>query len=401
MNKTIFNSLKWIAIVFVLTYVIMQFYSAVVDPVTTDTVYPHLSFSGCDTTGYIIRNETVVSETFTGTLGYEVENGGRVAKNGVIANIYAGDGDAELQSKIEALDAQIATLEGLQNANDLNAADLNLINSKIHSALITVLDNSQKGSVATDGTADILLENINRRQIVTGQINSFDSLIASLKAERDGLKASTAAPINKLLSPESGYVIYSVDNYEGILTSENLTEITAERLEQVKPVAETTAVCKVVNDYEWYIAAAIPFDESLNLREGQTVTLKTALQSVPELSATVKYINKQSAQAKAVVIFACSMMNTELAVARNLDITIVYKEYEGLKVDNRAIRVVDGTKGVYVLMASQVKFVPVNVLWQGENYSVVEQQASTSKVLRIYDEIIVKGKNLHDGKIIR
>ena len=53
------------------------------------------------------------------------------------------------------------------------------------------------------------------------------------------------------------------------------------------------------------------------------------------------------------------------------------------------------------MTASQVKFVPVNVLWSGENYSVVEQQASTSKVLRIYDEIVVKGKNLYDGKIIR
>jgi hypothetical protein len=93
-------------------------------------------------------------------------------------------------------------------------------------------------------------------------------------------------------------------------------------------------------------------------------------------------------------------MNTELASTRWLDLTVVYEEYEGLKVDNRAIRVVDGVKGVYVLTASQVKFVEVTVLWTGENYTIVERKNSDSKVLRIYDEIIVKGKNLYDGKII-
>ena len=104
---------------------------------------------------------------------------------------------------------------------------------------------------------------------------------------------------------------------------------------------------------------------------------------------------------KAVVVLALDTMNNELAQQRVLDITIVYEEHEGLKVDNRAIRFVDGQKGVYVFIASQVKFLPVEVLWQGENYSIVKQEASADKKhLRIYDEIIVKGKNLYDGKFI-
>ena len=100
------------------------------------------------------------------------------------------------------------------------------------------------------------------------------------------------------------------------------------------------------------------------------------------------------------VVFACDTMNNELAQLRNIDITIVYQEYKGLKVDNRAIRVTDGQKGVYVLLASQVKFIPIEVLWTGGNYSIVKQEPSEKRVLRIYDEIIVKGKNLYDGKII-
>ena len=115
---------------------------------------------------------------------------------------------------------------------------------------------------------------------------------------------------------------------------------------------------------------------------------------------TIKHINKQSVNQNAVVVFACNTMNTELAATRKFDITVVFEEHTGLRVDNRAIRVSDGTKGVYVLTAGQVKFVPVNIIWKGENYSIAELKASQEKVLRIYDEIIVKGKNLYDGKII-
>lgn len=402
MNKRVFNVLKWVAICFVAVYILVQLYSAVIVPVTTDTVYTYSSFSGYSTKGCIIRNETVVELDSGGAVGYKVENGGRVAKNGVIAELFASDADAEANTECEQLDKRIETLEQLQSYNDLNAADLNVLSSKIRTALIDVTAATQNGTV-TGGSdhAETLLELINRKQIVTGETKDFGTLIASLKEKKAALGLA-AKPTGTLRSPGSGYVIYSVDGYENILSTENTDKLTADMMQSLTPEETSgTAVCKIVSDYEWYIAAVVPFSESLNMKEGSTVTVRTALRSVPELQCTVKYINKQSVQENAVVILSCNTMNTELASTRYFDITVIYKEYKGLKIDNRAIRVVDGNKGVYVVTASQVKFVPVNVLWSGENYSVVEQQASTSKVLRIYDEIVVKGKNLYDGKIIR
>jgi putative membrane fusion protein len=198
----------------------------------------------------------------------------------------------------------------------------------------------------------------------------------------------------------SGYVIYSVDGYENAVSVENLDKLSAETLKNISPGAvPSNAVCKIVSDYEWYIACTVPFSESLNLKSGNKVTIRTDLQSVSEMDVTVKYINKQSVDGDAVVILASDTMNSELAGLRSIDITLVYREYDGLKVDNRAIRFVDGQKGVYVYIASQVKFIPVEVLWQGENYSIVKQETSDKKVLRIYDEVIIKGKNLVVSKL--
>ena len=402
MNKSIVNFFKWLAIGFAVFYVVMQIYSVFINPVTTDTVYSYSTFSGYETTGYIVRNETIVTNSTEGTLSFSVEDGGRVAKDGVIASVYKSEDDADKQARVEQLEERISLLEMIQSYNDVNAADIPALNNKIHSALISAVDATQSGNVSDSDSLDTLLEMLNRKQIVTGEISDINALISEQKAERDTIKGALSAPAGVLSSPESGYVVCSVDGYEGVVTVDSLESLSAESLSSIEPTTpDSDAVCKIVSDYQWYIACELPFDESLNLKIGSKVTLMTELISVPELEATVKYINKQSVTDSAVVVFSCDTMNNELAATRFLEMTVVYSRHEGLKVDNRAIRKVDGVLGVYVLTASQVKFVPINVLWTGENYSIAERQASDTKVLRMYDEIIVKGKGLHDGKIIK
>lgn len=402
LNSSVLKVVKWAATIFLVVYIIVQIYSAVVVPVTTDTVFSYSTYTGFDTTGFIIRNETVLEDTVSGVLSYEVDDGGRVSKGGIVAVSYPSSADADNRVKVEELDRRIATLQKIQTYNDLNAADITSVNRNIHEAIYGVISATQGGKVTKTESYDALLENMARRQIITGEVTDFNALISSLKSQRDSLKASLNAATAEVVSPQSGHVIYSVDGYEDAVSVENLENLDAETLKSVKKGAVSpSAVCKIVSDYEWYIATAIPFSEALNLRLGSKVMIKTDLQSVPELEVTVKHINKQSVQGEAVVVLALDTMNNELAQQRYLDITIVYEEHEGLKVDNRAIRFVDGQKGVYVFIASQVKFLPVEVLWQGENYSIVKREASADKKhLRIYDEVIVKGKNLYDGKFI-
>lgn len=402
MNKSVVNFFKWLAIGFVAFYCFMQIYSIFINPVTTDTVYAHSAFSGYQTKGYIVRNETIVTNDQNGSLSFAVPDGGRVAKGGTIAAIYQSEQDANYQTTIDHLQEQIETLQTIQGYNDVNAADLPKISGKIHTALMGLLESTQSDNITGDDSEKFLLEMLNRKQIVTGEISDFSGLIASLKSQKATLEAALSTSKGTINAPESGYVICSVDGYEQLLKTDDLENLTSQMLSEIEPSnVNSNAVCKIVSDYQWYIAVKMPFDESLKLKTEDKVTLMTDLVSAPELSATVKYINKESAKDGAVVVFSCDTMNTELASLRFIDLTIVYSRYEGLKVDNRAIRKVDSVTGVYVRVASQVKFVPINVLWSNDNYSIVEKQASDKQVLRLYDEIIVKGKNLHDGKIIK
>ena len=52
-----------------------------------------------------------------------------------------------------------------------------------------------------------------------------------------------------------------------------------------------------------------------------------------------------------------------------------------------------------MLSGSVLSFVPVNVLYSTDSYCICEAQ-TTGVRLKLYDEIVIKGKNLYDGKVI-
>ena len=94
-------------------------------------------------------------------------------------------------------------------------------------------------------------------------------------------------------------------------------------------------------------------------------------------------------------------MNNELAVIRSGVITVINKEYSGLAVSKKALRVVDSVRGVYVQNGMQINFVPVEIVYTTDDYIICEKKNENGNYLKLYDKVVVKGKNLYDGKIIR
>ena len=130
--------------------------------------------------------------------------------------------------------------------------------------------------------------------------------------------------------------------------------------------------------------------------------MKTGIKSAPALSVNVKQVNMSSDGNDAVVLFSCNEMNSALATLRQGTMTIVSNTYDGLRIEKKALRVVDGKTGVYVLSGMALKFVPVEVIYSPSDneYIICKQEKSNENVLRLYDEVVVKGKKLYDGKIV-
>lgn len=394
--------LKGCVILLIAVFAVHQAVSSFYKPVKTETaVYSDIS-DGLNITGIIIRNETLVTSAGGGVMHFVIGDGNRVAKDGVIANIYDSESASITLERIDSVNSKIADIEEMLSYNDLEAADLDMINSKVSKNLNNLIVSGANGNYDSfSQKAEELLSSYNRRQAAMGETADFSVQLSALKTEKEQLSASLPAAKGTLTAAQSGYFVSKADGYENTLKCDNLDGITPEYLSGIKAEAvDESVVGKIVSDYEWYIAAEVSINESLNYKEGDSLTIYTCVKNYPKLPVTVSKINISESESSAVVLFACNDMNSELASMRTGPMTVVKKEYSGLKVPKSALRVVDSKRGVYVLTGMQVKFVEVNVLFTDGEYMICEKQTSDSTVLRLYDEVIVKGKNLYDGKII-
>lgn len=404
--KTASKSVKRIValcIVIILIVVVSQIFRMLYSPVTTSSVLSASTFSGVDMEVISVRNEKVVTTSKNGVFSYRIADGDKISNGGVIADIYESGEDIKINEEIERLTVTVNDLEEINGYNTQEAVNIDLIDSKIREDVLEVVNNVSIGKIgnASNYSQDIL-KLMNRRQIATGTSGGFDDLLSTYKDKLKSLKTESSSPISKIKSKTSGYFVSGIDGYETVVNEKDLNKLTPDKYDKLKPDDKEytkKTVGKIVSDYEWYLAAKIPLEECLKFKENDQLVLRTDFDSVPELPVTVHKINKGMSGDSAVVIFSCTYMNSDLASMRRAQMTAVLETYTGLGVNAKAIRFVKGEKGVYVLTGNIINFVPVNVLYSQDNYCICEMTATGNR-LKLYDEIIVKGKNLYDGKVI-
>ena len=107
-----------------------------------------------------------------------------------------------------------------------------------------------------------------------------------------------------------------------------------------------------------------------------------------------------------VLILSSKIMDSDIARLRTEDVEIVINETDGIRVNKSAVRVINGVQGVYVLTGNIVRFKKLDIIYTGEDYviskMIKEDVYDENKVpyLKIYDAVILEGKDLKDGKLI-
>lgn len=394
--------LKGVVLLLTAVFIIHQIVSAVYTPVKTESAVYYTASDGFKITGIIIRNEELVKSKKKGVKHFVTPDGNRVSKDGVIANIYDNESASITVTEMENVKKKIADIKDILSYNDVDAANLDLISSRVQDRENKLILSAATGNYSSvTNAADELLSAINRKQVALGETADFSAQLEALNNKLSSLSDSLPSPTGEILADQSGYFVSVTDGYEEVFTCEDLKLITPEFLNDASAKEyKSSVIGKIVSDYEWYIAAKVSVSDSLNYKEGETLKITTSVKSSPELSVTVKRINISESSGEAVVLFACNEMNSELATMRSGPMTVVKAEYSGLKVDRKALRVVDSKKGVYVQSGMQIHFVPVEILYSNDSYIICKKQNENENVLKLYDSVVVKGKNLYDGKII-
>ncbi|MFR9310327.1 HlyD family efflux transporter periplasmic adaptor subunit [Hydrogeniiclostridium mannosilyticum] len=390
------------------------------DPGTAETIQSE---------GIVVRKETLVQKTADGVLAYVAQDGEKVSKNGVVAELYATTEAASAQKQLESLTEQISLLESLGTPGDTYAADQETIDKKISQQLFSLLENATTGDyLAMKAQQDDLLYMLNERQIVTGKVENFDSRIQLLTQQKDGL-AANANKTGEIISPVSGQFVSTVDGYESLFDYQSIADITVSEWEnklQESVAAPAEAVGKICETFNWYFVTEVDINKASELKEGGKVTLEFPFATSKSVPGVIEAVNQDAQSQKAMLVVRCDEMNEEIARMRKETCQIQLKSYSGIRVSQKAInfetrtykekQMIDGeekevevtkeVKGVYVMNGSEIRFCQIIPLYSNESYVICKQypdegEIVTEDTVSLYDEVVIGGTDLYDGKVVK
>ena len=390
----------WIFLAAVLCYFGYYIFSAVHSPLTTVTAIAYEAGTGCYTTGYVVRQESVVLSHYDITT-LLVAEGERVAKGQTLATGYRDADAQDRQALIEQTEHQLEQLE-YAAAYSSDAADQAALDSEIQAYLRSMSQYvARRDMNAAEDHSAALKGLVLRRSSSESDNAAMDQRIAMLSAQLEDLRSDSSYDTKSVAATQSGYFSGTVDGYELLLTPQSLETLTLAQLDSLEPEkADEMALGKIITSGTWYYVTGVAEELLTEVREGDLVPLNFSSVFREDLTMTVERIGPAE-DGRRLLVLSCDRYMQDLTLLRAQSADAVFSSYAGLRVPKEAIRVTEDRRtGVYVLEGRNAAWKYVTSLHDnGESY-VVELDKSSTDNLWPGDEIIVDARDLYDGKVV-
>lgn len=378
--------------------------------VKTEVVYEKIALTTIDTRVFVVRDEKIIGKGTSATTIPLLKDGAKVAKGDLFSIVCDSSDDVSAYLEAERLKEKITRYEQFKNKQSLSTIDIEKLDKETDLVFAHMLDSANKQNFSDfTAAADSLKDKLTNRQIAIGvQSIDLDAKISALKSKLAELEAQKLST-KKLTSEHAGYFVNKTDGNEKTIPYANVSTITPGEIRQAITDAENIPVSekssKIICNFNWYLLAEVNTIQANDLKIGDKKQILIGKNGEIALYATIYAINRSAADETALV-FVCNQMSESYAHLRAEEARIVLSEYTGYKINNAAIRTKDNVKGVYVVRNNVVVFRKVNLVESQEYYSIAEVPSNQSgdagyKNIKLYDEIIVEGKNLYEGKVIK
>lgn len=405
----------------VLAYLGFSILQGMEQSVETAAVYTYTAEDRTETTGYIARAEQPVSAQ-SGLVDVTLSEGETVARGGVIARVYADAAALERQAELEALALEIEQLRYV-TGRSLESADTAELNTGIVNSITALKAAVARGDLSELERETSELKNlIFRRDYTYNGETSLDVLLAEKTAAYEALRQQAVQSTTTVRAEAAGTFSGQVDGYEGLLTPEALGQLTPSDVDSlsagVPAVSDGAWLGKIITDARWYFVCNLTEAEARAM--GDKVKLRFTKGYTDLISMKVERVSAAE-NGKVTVVLSTNRCLAETTLLRRQTADVIYSSATGLRIPKRAIRLEEKTvtdpetketstvqqTGVYCVTGLKADWKPVNILWEGEDFYLVEaalpensELRDEAQALHAGDAVIVKGEDLYDGKVV-
>lgn len=395
-------AIAFIAVLIVI-YIAVELYGAFNVSLKTQTALASTVYETVDAGALVVRNEHTV-QSGGGVTVSSVADCEKVVKGGEIALTFSSEEEASAYSQYTALEEELRYYADMEDQAVGQVTDVESLDSSILENIneyIRAAARQDTGGVAE--SAAELNDRFTRRQILIGSDIDFSAVMRETEEQMNALNISANQPTGSITADESGVYSAYTDSLEGAFDYDNIEELDPDTLsswmEQAKNAAPGENAGKLITDFEWYFCAVLDSQSVSGLENGDSIDVAVSGTDSVYSCKIVAGAEPELGQEQTALVLSCDEINSDTASMRLVDIEIRVNEYTGIRLPSSAVHVNNGERGVYALVASVVEWRSAEVLYTDGDYAVLSYDPDAENGIKLYDQIIIQGKELHDGEV--
>ncbi len=359
-------------------------------------------------TGYIFRDETVLTSSYSGVVDYHVKDGTKVSAGQNMATVYE-NGTSAVKSNLRRMDDRLSVL-AQSSADALANVDMTELKEDVsttYNALIKMMAEGKTGGLSY--YADQMLMGLNRMDVAA---KGSDAISVATEQELRAMRADLLAASGSsqtYSAGKSGYFYSQTDGYETYFTMNAAAELTADSFYRIIGKKAATsydgqkAYGKISYTSEWLFVLPISEDDGEYFEVGETYSACFEENNQTDIPLTLERVISDEDREQVLLVFRGDRLPEHFSFDRSQTVSMEVERISGIYVPKSVVTRVDGFRGVYVLRGNVVHFRYIDIMYEGSDYYLVKEGVADDEertYLRVNDLIILNGKNMFDGRVL-
>ena len=389
MNSIITKIIIFFISVFIILMVGSQIYYVVSENEETYRAISYTTKQTIDFDGIFVRNETILPYSGGGVLNYINSDGSKIASNSIVAQVVTDEEQIDIINNIANLEQQSALIDRATNPGTIDAAQPEFISKQIdekYNLLLkySTLDDIEK--ISATKLELLTLMNIYNLSTQTEDKSTFIQKKNDINTKIAELKSQLKQPLDLIKTKEPGYFVSFADGYEEILNFDTIKSITPEEITKITNSnisKKPSVVGKIYDGCTWKIIGNVKADNDYLKNTNIKIKINGDDYEIPAYVEDMKHINDDNY----IIIISTDILSDELAIERVGEVEILTNIYTGVKVPRKAITFKDDVRGVYVSFGKKKVFKKLDVIYEGDDY-VLSNDDATSEYVLIHDQLV-------------